>query len=80
MAGFQLRQDSSETPVADPICDDCAGFDYEWMYSCKKHGTQFCRGCACPECAEEEWDDYEENGPMDLEVQLDALLAKAKRK
>lgn len=58
-----------------PMCADCAGFDIEWMHQCHKHkGVQFCRGCACPYCAEEAWDDYEEDGPMDLEDQLENAL------
>lgn len=56
------------------FCDDCAGWDIEWMYHCKQHGTDYCRGCSCQECAEEAWDDYEEDGPMDLEDRLDELL------
>ena len=56
------------------ICDDCAGFDLEWMHRCDKHGTQFCRGCSCPGCDEEALDDYEEDGPMDLEDQLESAL------
>lgn len=60
--------------MTDQICSDCAGFDLEWMYHCKKHNTLRCRGCSCPECSQEAWDDYEECGPMDLEDQLDRLL------
>lgn len=38
-------------------CADCGGFDIEWMYVCHKHRIEFCRGCACPFCAEEDEDD-----------------------
>jgi hypothetical protein len=55
-------------------CDACGGFDIEWMYRCDKHRTEYCRGCSCTVCDEEQWDDYEEDGPMDLEDQLDAAL------
>ncbi len=48
-------------------CDDCAGFDYEWMKSCAKHGTHFCRGCSCPVCAEEDDCEDHENGDYDFE-------------
>jgi hypothetical protein len=42
------------------ICDDCAGYDLEWMRRCEKHHTDFCRGCQCLQCAEEtdEYYDY----------------------
>lgn len=60
------------------ICDDCAGFDVEWMRHCKKHGTDYCRSCSCPICEDEAWEDYEEDGPMDLEDQLDKQLSKTK--
>lgn len=53
------------------VCDDCGGFDIEWMYRCDKHRTEYCRGCACPICSEEACDDYEEDGPMDLVKELD---------
>lgn len=47
-------------------CDDCGGFDIEWMYHCVKHpGVEYCRGCACPLCAEDgEYDerDYPDDG------------------
>ncbi len=61
---------------SDPLCADCAGFDYEWMRRCDKHKTQFCRGCECPHCADEAWDEYEEDGTMDLEDQLEKQLNK----
>ena len=60
--------------MSDRYCDDCAGYDIEGFRTCKKHGTQLCRGCSCPVCDDEAWDDYEEDGPMDLEDRLDALL------
>lgn len=50
---------------ADPMCADCAGWDIEWMYHCQKHkGVQYCRGCSCPYCAEDAYDD-EDDEPMD---------------
>ncbi len=58
-------------------CADCGGFDVEWMYKCHKHGIEYCRGCSCPECEDEDWDEYEEDGPMDLEDQLDKALDRA---
>lgn len=39
------------------MCADCGGFDIEWMYRCYKHGTEYCRGCECPCCAEENEDE-----------------------
>ena len=60
--------------MSDPICADCAGYDYEWMKTCKKHGCETCRGCSCPWCDEESFHDYEEDGPMDLEDQLESAL------
>lgn len=59
------------------ICADCGGYDIEWMRLCHKHKTEYCRGCACPYCAEEEYDDYEEDGPYDLEDLLDQALDKS---
>lgn len=58
-------------------CDDCAGFDLEWMYHCEKHGTWRCRGCSCPPCEDEAFDDYEEDGPMDLEDAFDRSIERA---
>ena len=44
-----------------PMCADCGGVDYEWMRRCEKHiGVEYCRGCSCPYCDEEAFDDYEE--------------------
>lgn len=60
-------------------CADCGGYDIEWMCRCQKHGSEYCRGCECPECVEEGWDDYEEDGPMDLEDHLDQLLDRGAR-
>jgi hypothetical protein len=60
--------------VSQKSCDDCGGFDIEWMYRCAKHSTEYCRGCSCPLCTEESFDDYEEDGPMDLEDTLDAVM------
>lgn len=45
-----------------PLCADCGGFDIEWMYRCQKHGFEYCRGCACPACTDEEIDDREDDG------------------
>lgn len=42
------------------VCDDCAGWDIEWMYHCSLHGTDHCRGCCCPECAEDSLEDYDD--------------------
>lgn len=66
--------------MADKMCPDCGGFDIEWMYKCFTHNVEYCRGCECPDCAEDdgdEWDVYEEDGPMDLEDQLEAALNRA---
>ena len=38
-------------------CADCGGFDVEWMYKCQRHGLEYCRGCSCPECDRELYDD-----------------------
>lgn len=46
--------------MKDPICADCAGYDYEWMHQCQKHKCEFCRGCECPYCAEEAMNDDED--------------------
>ena len=43
--------------MKDEICDDCAGFDFEWMHQCNKHKTKFCRGCSCPDCNEADADE-----------------------
>ena len=45
-----------ERTMKDSYCADCGGFDVEWMYKCKKHRLEYCRGCSCPEC------DRENNG------------------
>lgn len=60
--------------MADPVCADCGGWDIEWMRLCHKHKVEFCRGCECPWCAQDSMDDYEEDGPLDLEDQLDNAL------
>lgn len=45
-----------------PNCSDCGGFDIEWMYRCDKHkGVEFCRGCECPFCAEDDLDDGDDD-------------------
>lgn len=59
-----------------PACADCGGIDIEWMRRCPKHPIELCRACSCPICDDEAWDDYEEDGPMDLEDQLDELMNK----
>lgn len=41
-------------------CADCGGFDFEWMHVCDKHRIEYCRGCECPYCAED--DDGDEDG------------------
>ena len=46
-----------EMPNGDIFCDDCGGWDVEWMRRCKKHGTHYCRGCECPVCAEDKWEE-----------------------
>ena len=43
--------------VAESTCADCGGWDVEWMYRCQKHGLEYCRGCSCPECDGEQYDD-----------------------
>jgi len=50
------------------------------MYRCGKHGTEYCRGCSCPICAEEEWDEYEEDSPLDLEDAFDRSIERAFQK
>lgn len=50
----------------DAYCDDCGGYDLEWMHECSRHKTEFCRGCSCPDCEEEksgndDYYDYEPN-------------------
>lgn len=38
-------------------CWDCGGFDFEWMHKCYKHeGVEYCSGCECPYCAEDDVD------------------------
>jgi hypothetical protein len=63
--------------MALPLCADCGGFDIEWMRRCSKHGLEYCRGCSCPGCDEEAWDEYEDDGPLDLEDQLENALERA---
>lgn len=46
--------------MKEPICADCGGWDIEWMRTCTKHkGVEYCRGCDCPYCAEEDDEDYD---------------------
>lgn len=47
--------------MTDSYCPDCGGFDIEWMYKCEKHGIEYCRGCSCPYCAEDDDIDYDDN-------------------
>ena len=47
--------------MSDSRCADCGGFDFEWMYKCTKHGLEYCRGCSCPSCDEDAYDD--DDGP-----------------
>lgn len=51
-------------------CADCGGFDIEWMYKCHKHGAEYCRGCSCPYCVEDdcELDEYDLTGAGDLDL------------
>jgi hypothetical protein len=63
--------------MKDVICADCGGFDLEWMRRCAKHGAEYCRGCSCPICEDEDFDEYEEDGPQDLEDVLEKALDKA---
>lgn len=60
----------------NPICSDCAGFDYDGMQWCAKHSKHFCRECTCTSCEDEAWYEYEEDGVFDLEDQLDIQLDK----
>lgn len=41
----------------ESTCADCGGFDIEWMYKCRRHRLEYCRGCSCPECDKELYDD-----------------------
>lgn len=51
-------------------CADCGGYDVEWMYACRVHkGVEFCRGCECPYCAEEDGDDEYPQFDIDEEQQ-----------
>jgi len=44
--------------MKDNNCADCGGFDVEWMHICPVHkGVEFCRGCECPYCDEDEEDE-----------------------
>lgn len=41
--------------IGNEVCDDCGGWDIEWMKHCPSHpGVPFCRGCECPYCRDEE--------------------------
>lgn len=46
-------------------CADCAGYDIEWMYRCGKHNLEYCRGCSCPECAEDSYDETDDGNEWD---------------
>lgn len=43
------------------MCADCGGWDIEWMRKCHKHGLEYCRGCSCPSCDEDDDDFYDED-------------------
>lgn len=50
-------------PNKETMCAYCGGIDFEWMHRCGKHpGIEFCRGCYCPECIEDELDEALEDG------------------
>lgn len=34
-------------------CADYFGFGIEWMHHCKKHNTNWCPACSCPDCDDE---------------------------
>lgn len=56
----------SEQLPQETMCADCGGWDIEWMHVCLKHpGVQFCRGCECPCCADEAFDDPDTAGYYD---------------
>ena len=57
-----MLTDIEQDRRADPMCVDCGGWDIEWMYKCHRHGLEYCRGCSCPECDEEELDEYHNYG------------------
>ena len=61
----------------EQLCADCGGFDVEWMYHCVKHNTERCRWCSCPYCDDEAFDDYEEDGVLNLEDQLENALERS---
>lgn len=48
-------------------CADCGGWDVEWMYKCHTHGVEYCRGCSCPYCAEDAYDDDDYGHDPDLD-------------
>ena len=45
--------------MKDYDCADCGGYDLEWMYRCEKHDTEWCRGCSCPDCDEDNYENEE---------------------
>jgi hypothetical protein len=49
----------------------------EYYESREERGTDYCKGGSCPECEDGSFDEYEEDGPMDLEDQLECALDKA---
>lgn len=53
---------SDQTLSKETMCVDCGGFDIEWMYLCHTHSVEYCRGCECPYCAEEDFDE-----PIDVD-------------
>ncbi len=39
-------------------CEDCGQQDDERMYPCGTHpGVYVCRGCKCPKCEDDWWDE-----------------------
>ena len=60
--GADTRTERGRKSVSTNACAECGGFDIEWMYRCQTHKVDYCRGCACPYCAEDEADDYGDDG------------------
>lgn len=52
-----MSADTQPTSEKQFNCADCGGWDVEWMYKCHTHGVEYCRGCSCPYCDEDELDD-----------------------
>ena len=54
-------------------CADCGGQDLEWMHKCYKHNLYYCRGCECPDCRDENYEEamekeMEENHKKEMEA------------